>query len=371
MPFLVFVGTYTEPIRFGTGRVLQGKGGGIHAFAFADGRLHERMVTAGARNPSFLAPGPDGRYLYCVNELKEWEGQFGGAVSAFRVDGESGALTLINTQASLGTDPCHLILDPAGKHVLVANFAGGSVTVLPVRPDGGLEPASQHIQHEGRSRDPVRQAGPHAHAVAFDLTGHFVFVPDLGLDKTMIYVWDGSRLTPNPNQNWAEAAPGAGPRQLAMHPGGRFAYVINELDSTISVFRYDPDRGRLDPIETLPTLPAGFTGHSTCAEVQVHPSGRFLYGSNRGHDSIVTYAIDTETGHLTPRGHTSSGGRTPRHFTLSPDGAHLLAVNQDDDNLVVFRVDVATGALTPLQEMATVGTPICVRFASETGLGPP
>ncbi|MBI1776865.1 MAG: lactonase family protein [Proteobacteria bacterium] len=363
---LVFVGTYSEPILFGTGQVLHGKGKGIYAFRFdrATGALNPCGLTPGVRNSSYLAFDPMRRFLYCVNEFKEFEGKSSGAVSAFRIDRETGDLAYLNTKASEGTDPCHLIVDATGRNVLVANFASGSICVLPVRKDGSLGDASQVIQHEGSSVDPVRQKGPHAHAVAIDCGNRYAFVPDLGLDKVMIYAFDpaSGELTPNVSQPWVSTAPGAGPRQLVMHPGGGFAYLINELNSTMTAYGYDAARGALRELHTLPTLPAGFAGRSTCAEVQIAPSGRFLYGSNRGHDSIVIYAIDPEDGTLRLQGHESTRGRIPRNFEVSPDGTFLAAANQDTSDLFTFSIDPSTGLLTWTGQAAEAGTPICVRF---------
>ena len=363
---LVYVGTYSEPILFGTGQVVQGQGRGIHAFRFdaANGALEPAGVTEGVRNSSYLAFDPAREFLYCVNEFKEYQGMASGAVSAFRVDAATGKLTPLNTRASHGTDPCHLMVDRSGRNVLVANFASGSVCVLPIAADGSLEEASCVIQHKGSSIDPRRQVGPHAHAIEIDAANRHVFVPDLGCDSVMIYALDAEKgmLTPNRNQPAAKVTPGAGPRQLVMHPNGRFAYLVNELNSTMTAYAYDAARGMLTALQTLPTLPAGFAGHSSCAEVQVAPSGRFLYASNRGHDSIVIYALDPERGAMTLVGHESTRGQIPRNFTLSPKGEFLAAANQDSNNLVMFRVDPVAGTLTPTGSVVEVGTPICVRF---------
>ncbi|MBL8839516.1 MAG: lactonase family protein [Alphaproteobacteria bacterium] len=363
---LVFVGTYSEPLLFGTGQVMNGKGKGIYAFRFdpATGALDPSTVTEGVRNSSYLAFDPTRRFLYCVNEFKEYEGKASGAVSAYRIDPATGALAYLNTVASHGTDPCHLIVDASGRNVLVANFASGGVCVLPVRADGSLGEASLVIQHAGSSIDPVRQKGPHAHAVAIDRANRFVFVPDLGMDKVMIYAFDPATgsLTANAAQPFVATKPGAGPRQLVMHPGGGFAYLINELDSTMTAFRYDAARGTLAELQTLSTLPAGFDGRNSCAEVQIAPSGRFLYGSNRGHNSIAIFAIDPNDGTLALRGHESTRGRIPRNFEVSPDGAFLIAANQDTSDLYSFRIDPATGLLSWTGNKAEAGTPICVRF---------
>jgi 6-phosphogluconolactonase len=367
MSSFVYVGTYSEPILFGTGQVLQGQGKGIYCFRHdsATGALTLAGITEGVRNSSYLAFDPSRRFLYCVNEYKEFEGKPTGAVSAFRIDPDSGALTFLNQKASHGTDPCHLIVDRTGRNVLIANFASGSVCVLPIRPDGSLEDASEVIQHRGSSGvDPKRQAGPHAHAVEIDAANRYVFVPELGLDKVMIYAFDAEhgKLVPNPHQPSISVAPGAGPRQLVMHPNGRFAYLINELNSTMTVYGYDAAIGSLTELQTLSTLPTGFAGHSTCAEVQITPDGKFLYGSNRGHDSLAIYAVDAARGMLTLAGHESTRGKIPRNFEVSPKGDFLAAANQDSNNVVMFRLDPATGKLTPTGHVVEAGTPICVRF---------
>ena len=361
---LVLVGTYTEPILFGTGQVLQGKGQGIYALRLdgETGALRFCGLTEGVRNPSYLAFHPSRRFLYAINEFKEFGGEASGAISAFALDARRGELALLNIKATHGTDPCHLAVHPAGRFVLVANFASGSVCVLPIQADGSLGDASQVVQHHGSSVDPVRQKGPHAHAVTFDAAGRYLFEPDLGLDKILIYRFDAQqgRLAPG-DPPWVEVAPGAGPRQVVFHPSGAFAYLINELDSTMTAFRYDAARGALEPLQTLSTLPADFAGRSTCAEVQIAPSGAYLYGSNRGHDSLVIYAVDQARGTLTCVGHQSTLGRIPRNFCVTPEGDYVLAANQDTDNLVVFRLDRASGRLTPTGVEVEVPTPVCVK----------
>jgi 6-phosphogluconolactonase len=363
---LVYVGTYSEPILFGTGQVLQGKGKGIYAFRFdaATGALTPAGITEGVRNASYLAFNPARTHLYCVNEYKEYEGKASGAVSAFRIDPASGRLTFLNQKASHGTDPCHLMVDRSGRNVLIANFASGSVSVLPINPDGSLKEASCVVQHKGSSVDPKRQAGPHAHAVEIDAANRYVFVPELGADTVQIYEFDAAagKLTANPNQPAVKVKPGAGPRQLVMHPNGRFAYLINELNSTMTAYAYDAAKGTLTELQTLPTLPADFKGHSTCAEVQITPDGRFLYGSNRGHDSLAIYAVDPAKGTLAIVGHESTRGRIPRNFVVSPDGAFVLAANQDTSDIYSFRIDKATGKLAYTGNQAEAGTPICIKF---------
>jgi 6-phosphogluconolactonase len=361
---LMFIGTYTEPIRFGTGKILEGKGKGIYVYRLdgSSGAVELCSLAEGVPNPSYLAFDSSYRFLYAVNELKEFEGAPTGAVSAFSLDPGSGELTFLNMKPSHGADPCHLTVDKTGNYVLVANFMSGSVCVLPIREDGSLGDATDVVQHQGSSVDPVRQTGPHAHAVTLDDTGRYAFVPDLGLDKLMIYTFDANRGKLEPNHEaWVEVSPGSGPRQLVMHPQGRYAYLINELDSTMTAFRYEGDTGTLREIQTLSTLPKDFNGASTCAEVQISRSGRFLYGSNRGHDSIVIYAVDQLDGTLTYVGHESTQGKTPRSFTVAPAGDFLLAANQDTHNVVIFRLDPASGELMPTSHSVDVPTPVCVK----------
>jgi 6-phosphogluconolactonase len=362
-PF-VYVGTYSEPILFGTGQVLQGKGIYLFHLNAEQGALEPLAIKEGVRNSSYLAFDPARKFLYCVNEFKEYEGKASGAVSAFHINPETGALTHLNTKASHGTDPCHLIVDKTSRNVLVANFASGSVCVLPIDADGSLKEASCVIQHDCSGVDPKRQAGPHAHAVELSADNRYAFVPELGGDMVMIYRFDAAagKLTPNKNQPFVKVAPGAGPRQLVMHPNGKLAFLIKELNSTMTSYRYDPEEGTLAEVQTLSTLPGDFKGHSTCAEVQIHPNGTFLYGSNRGHDSIVIYAVDPEAGTLSVVGHESTRGKTPRNFAVSPNGEFLAAANQDSNNVVMFRIDPETGKLTPSGNVVEAGTPICVRF---------
>jgi len=362
---LVYVGTYTEPIRFGTGKILKGKGEGVYLYRMnpATGALEFDGKTTGVVNPSYLAVHPTQRFLYAVNELKTYEDKPTGTVSAFAVDAKSGRLEFLNRQLTHGTDPCHVTVDGKGRHVFVANFMSGSVCVLPVQKDGSLAAASDFVQHLGSSVDPDRQKGPHAHSVTLDRTNRFAFVPDLGLDKLMVYRFDRTRGMLEPHAvAWIKMKPGAGPRHVALHPGGRFAFLINELDSTLAALSFDARKGVFRELQVVPTLPAGFQGESTCADVQVAPSGRFVYASNRGHDSLVIYRIDQRTGKLAYVGHHSTQGRTPRQFEIDPTGRFLLVGNQDTDTIVPFRIDPQTGTLTPTGQVLQVPTPVCVKF---------
>ena len=362
---LVLVGTYTEPILFGTGKILQGKGEGIYACRFdeSSGALEPIGATTGVANPSYLALDASERFLYAVNELKSWEGKPTGTVSAFAVDPRTGALRFLNRQITHGTDPCHVAVDAKRRHVVVSNFMSGSVCVLPVRDDGSLAEACDVVQHEGSSVDPRRQSGPHAHSATLDPSERFVFVPDLGLDKLMLYRFDPAegKLTPNAVTSIG-FAPGAGPRHLALHPGGRFAYLVNELDSTVAALSWDDARGTFAELQTLSTLPEGFRGESTCADIHVHRSGRVLYTSNRGHDSIAIHAIDPHLGTLSGARHQTTGGRTPRSFAIDPSGRFLVVANQDSDSVTSFAVDPRTGDLRPTGSTARVPTPVCVTF---------
>ncbi|MDP1989980.1 MAG: lactonase family protein [Syntrophales bacterium] len=362
---LVHVGTYTEPIRFGTGKILEGKGEGIYVYRMdqTSGALEPVGKTTGVTNPSYLAFDFTGRFLYAVNELKTYEDQPTGTVSAFAVDPKTGKLEFLNKKLTHGTDPCHVLVDKKRKSVFVANFLSGSICVLPVLDDGRLGEASDFIQHQGSGIDPARQKGPHAHSVTLDEAGRFAFVPDLGLDKLMVYKFDPKRGMLEANDvPWIKMKPGAGPRHVAFHPGGRFAFLINELDSTLASLSYDGMKGRFKVLHVVSTLPEGYHGESTCADVQVSPSGTFVYGSNRGHDSIVIYRINQRTGRLTYVSHESTQGRTPRSFGVDPTGRFLLAANQDSDTIVTFGIEPKTGKLLPTGHATQVPTPVCVKF---------
>jgi 6-phosphogluconolactonase len=348
----VYVGTYT------------GKNSkGIYRFEFdpATGKLSNRALVAETPNPTFLAISPDHRFLYAVNEIGNFKGKSSGAVSAFAIDAKTGELKLLNQQPSGGGGPCHIVIDKQAKHVLVANYGGGSASVLPIDADGKLGDSTAFIQHKGSSVDKGRQAGPHAHCANFDAANKYAFVTDLGLDKVLIYKYDAAKGTLKENDPPSVSVTGgAGPRHLAFHPNGKYAYVINEMGSTMTAMSYDPATGTLKPIETASTLPKEFKGNTSTAEVEVHPSGKFVYGSNRGHDSIVTYAIDDKTGKPTLVGHQGKGIKTPRHFMIDPSGKYLLVGNQNGGSIAVFRIDPKTGELTPTEETVEVGAPVCL-----------
>jgi 6-phosphogluconolactonase len=292
-------------------------------------------------------------------------GQKGGAVGAFSLDATTGMLTFLNRVSSGGAGPCHLVVDKTGKNVLVVNYGSGSTAVLPLEADGRLKEASSFVQHQGSSIDKKRQQGPHAHSVNLSADNRFAMVADLGLDQVLVYRFDAAKGSITPNEPpFAAVKPGSGPRHFAFHPGGKFAYVINEMASTVTAFTYDAARGVLKETQTITTLPADFSGVNHTAEVQVHPSGKFVYGSNRGHNSIAVFTVDVKKGTLTSVEQVSTQGKTPRNFGIDPTGRWLLAANQDTDNVVVFRIDAKTGRLTPTGQVLEVGAPVCVKFVA-------
>jgi 6-phosphogluconolactonase len=352
--YLVYVGTYTAP-----------GSKGIYAWRFDAhaGTFSDLGLAATVDNPSFLEPHPNGRFLYSVSETDNFQGQKSGSVNAFTIDQSTGKLTLLNQVSSGGAWPCHLALDRTGTRVLVANYGAGSVTVLPVRQDGSLEEASSFVQHAGSSVNPRRQEAPHAHSVNPSPDNRFILAADLGLDKVLVYRFDTVKASLVPNKPaFAALAPGAGPRHLAFSPSGSFVYVINELNSSVTVFAYEKESGALTELQTVSTLPDEFEGENSTAEVRVHPSGKFLYGSNRGHNSIAVFTVDPASGKISSRGHVATGGSTPRNFNIDPTGKYLLAANQKSNDVVVFTIDPGTGQLHPTGQQLSVSSPVCVRF---------
>lgn len=351
----VYVGTYTQ------------RGSkGIYLFDMdtESGKLEPRGLVAETASPSFLAIHPSRKFLYAVGEVADFGGKPAGSVNAFAIDAASGKLMALNAESAGGTGPCHLVVDKAGKNVLVANYGGGSAAVLPIGPDGRLGRASSFVQHTGSSVDKGRQDAPHAHSINLDPANRFAFVADLGLDKVLVYRFDPAAGTIKPNEPPAASVdPGAGPRHFAFHPSGKFAYVINEMALTVTAFRYDADKGVLSSVQTISTLPKDAKGSDfSTAEVQVHPSGKFLYGSNRGHHSIAAFRIDQDSGKLTPVGHATEGIKTPRNFGIDPSGKFLLVANQDGDSIAVYRIDPESGALKSTGIVAEVPMPVCVKF---------
>jgi 6-phosphogluconolactonase len=348
----LYVGTYTS-----------GKSEGIYLYRMnsVTGEL-TRVSAFKTVNPSFLAIDRSKRYLYAVNEVSEHLGAASGRVSAFAIDPATGNLRLLNEQATQGADPCYLTIDRKRKTLLVANYTGGSVAALPIRSDGTLGMVIDVKQHEGSSVK-EQQKGPHAHCVILDRHERYALAADLGTDKVMIYGFNPltGKLTSG-KQPWCELQAGAGPRHLTLHANGKYVYVINELDSTLTALKYNEATGTLTQIETVSTLPADFSGVSYCADVHVSRSGKFLYGSNRGHNSIVVFEIDQRTGKLKPLQHVSTEGNWPRNFTIDPTGNFLLVANQRSDNVVTFRIDADSGRLSDRVTIAEIPTPVCLKF---------
>jgi 6-phosphogluconolactonase len=352
--YLVYVGTYTES-----------GSKGIYAYRFdaGTGEVNSLGLTAETEDPAFLAADVSGTFLYAANEINQFNGEKSGAVSAFAIDQNAGKLTLLNRISSLGAMPAHVSLDKTGRYLLVANYGGGSVAAFPVQNDGRLGKASSFVQHAGSSVNHDRQTAPHPHEVVPTSDDRFVLVPDLGLDEVLIYRFDAAKGSLIPNDPpFAKADPGSGPRHLALHPNGRFAYVVNELQSTVSVFSYDTLAGSLHSLQTLTTLPKDFNGQNSTAEILTDAKGGFLYLSNRGNDSIAVFAIDSKNGTLSPVQNIPSGGRTPRNFAIDPTGLWLFVANQDSNNIALFRIDSHTGLLTRTQTVLQIAAPACVIF---------
>jgi 6-phosphogluconolactonase len=350
---LVYVGTYT-------GNASKG----IYAFRFDEGSgaLSPVGLVAETKSPSFLAVGPNRKFLYAVNEISSFEGERTGSVSAFSINVQSGKLTALNAKSSKGDGPCHLAVDATGRFVAVANYGGGNFSLLPIGADGRLGDAVAILANGGSGHDKERQKGPHAHAVVFDSRNRYLLGADLGLDRVFVYKFDPSTGSLGANDpSSVQLAPGAGPRHVAFHPTLPLAFSINELTSTITSLSWDAAKGRLAAAGSVSSLPAGFSDENTTAEIAVHPNGRFLYGSNRGDDSIAVFAI-APTGTLTLVEHESTRGKEPRNFAIDPSGKWLIAANQKSDNLAVFSIDQNTGALSPVGALARISTPVCVLF---------
>jgi 6-phosphogluconolactonase len=349
-PLTVYVGTYTDTTSRGIYRV---------TFDPATGTLGEPVLAVETKNPSFLALHPNGRFLYAVGEMGSFEGKKTGAVSAFAIDEKTGGLTLLNQQSSEGGGPCHLTVDRTGTNLLVANYGGGTVAVLPIGPDGRLAPATSVQAHEGRGPNPNRQERPHAHGIYLDPQQRFALAPDLGTDRVYVYSFDAAKHTLAPHGSGA-VPPGSGVRHVAFDPKGERVYAINELLSTITVFRWDGGAGSLTPIETVPALPSGWSGTSWTAEVEVSRDGRFVYGSNRGHDSLVVYRVGQDK--LELAGHAPVGGKYPRHFAIDPTGQWILSAHQNSDSITVLKIDPKTGVPALQGGSVAAGKPVCLLF---------
>ena len=348
--YLAYFGTYT-----------QGDSGGIYAYRFdsGSGQMTSLGLAAELANPSFLAIHPNRRFLYAVTE----DFQGGGVVSAYEINHEDGKLTLLNEVPSSGNGPCHVNVDATGRMIAVANYGAGSTATFPIKEDGSLSEAASVMQHEGSSVNEARQKGPHAHSVNFSPDNRFVVTADLGTDELYVFRADPATGKIEPNDPpTAKVHPGGGPRHFTFHPSGRYSYAINELDSTVTAFSYDAERGAMEVIQTISTLPEGYEERTHTAEVVAHPSGKFLYGSNRGHDSIAVFSVDEGTGKLTSVEQVPTGGKIPRNFALDPTGMYLFAENQATDDVFQFSVNQETGRLTPTGQKLSVGAPVCLRF---------
>ena len=353
---LVYVGTFTGPNQASPAEALS-----VFRLNRATGALSRQSAVA-ADHPSFLALHPRLPYLYAVNSVNDYEGRSSGAVSAFAIDPGTGNLTFLNRMPSNGRRPIHLAVDPGGRWVLVANITEGNVAVLPVQQDGRLGPLTDEVAHTGNGPNPARQGEPHPHYITTDPTGRYALAVDLGTDRVVVYRLDGAlgKLAPNAIP-WAQVPSGSGSRHLDIHPNGRWVYVLNELDPTLCVFAWDAERGALQVLQTIATQPADFLGVNNPAEVFVHPSGRFVYASNRGHDSIAVFAVNSDTGRVTAAGWEPTRGTPTRNFNIDPTGTFLLAANQDTNNIVTFRIDQETGRLSEVSQTQTAA-PVCIVF---------
>jgi 6-phosphogluconolactonase len=345
----IYIGTYT-------GETSKG----IYAFRFDDasGELTPIGLAAETPSPSFLTASADGRFVYAVNELQSFGGAPGGSVTAFAVDRASGKLTELNAQRTEGGGPCHLALDHTGRYLAVANYGGGNFAILPVSPDGRLQKAVAVVT--GQSAD-TGTAKPLGHMVGFDASNKFLITADKGLNRMLVFKFDAATGKVTPNTPPSAALPaGSGPRHFAMHPNGEWLFTIAEQAATITTFKWDGKAGTLTPTGSVPTRPAEVTTGST-AEIALHPSGKFLYGSNRGHDSIAAFSIGAG-GALSLVEYEPTRGQTPRNFAIDPTGRWLIAANQRSGTLAVFSIDQNSGALSPVGGLTSVGAPVCVLF---------
>lgn len=353
--YWTYFGTYTR-----------GASEGIYVarFDLATGKFGEVALAAPTEDPSFLAIHPAGNHLYAVGETAEFENQATGFVRAFAIDMASGKLNRLNSQRSAGVGPCHLVVDAQGQTVLVANYGSGTVASIRIEADHQLGDVVSSHQHTGSSANEQRQKDAHAHSINLDAANRFAFAADLGIDQVVAYRFNPAtgQLDTSDAPAAVHVPPGSGPRHFAFHPSGKFAYVINELLSTVVAFAYDADSGTLRAIQNISTLPDDNAMPSFTAEVVVHPSGNFVYGSNRGHDSIAVFQVDPATGQLTRAQVASTGGRTPRNFAIEPSGQFLFAANQDSDTVVVYRIQPDNGTLSATGENLSVPMPVCVRF---------
>jgi len=349
---LVLVGTYTR-----------GKSKGIYSYKFnaATGKLTELGLAAETENPSYLVIHPNRRWVFATNEVDRYEKERSGSVSAFSLDTATGKLTHLNTVSSRGQAPCHLSIDKTGKYLLAANYTSGTISIMPIGADGKLGPVRMAMQHKGGSVNPGRQKEPHAHSVNVAKNNKYAVAADLGTDELVVYRLDAKRGTLALEREPLKLKAGLGPRHFAFHPKGKYAYAVNELGSSVTALQWEASAGLLKEIQTISTLPDGYKETSYCAEIVVHPNGKHVYASNRGHHSIAVFDVNAATGALTAKGQVKTGGEWPRNFNIDPTGQFLIAANERSDSLVVFKIG-ADGGLTPTGEKADPGVPVCVKF---------
>ena len=347
-----------------TGTYTSGKSEGIYVYQFnSDVGAVKAVSSVKISNPSFVAVSPDEKFVYAVEENAAEKGK-GGSISAFSFDKTAGKLTYINRQSSAGDHPCYVSVDKTGKWVAAGNYTSGSLSLLPVQADGSLGEATTIIKHAGQGFNKARQASPHVHGTFFSPDNRFLLVPDLGIDKVMMYAFDEitGKLTPA-KQPFAESLPGAGPRHLSFHPTNKYAYLMQELSGTVTVFKYK--KGKLMKKQVISSMPAGDTSFAGSADIHVSPDGKFLYASNRAEsNTIAIFSINKKNGKLTPAGHQSTLGKTPRNFNFDPTGNFLLVANQNSDQVVIFKINKATGLLTDTGNRIDVGKPVCLKWIS-------
>ncbi|MEP7365316.1 MAG: lactonase family protein [Acidobacteriota bacterium] len=356
---LVYFGTYTVRAG-GAAKDPTSKGIYVSRFDTASGKLEPAELAGEITNPSFFAIHPNAKFLYAVGETNGSANSPGGTVTAFSIDASTGKLTKLNEVGSQGGGPCFATVDKTGRWVLVANFGTGSVASIALGADGKLGEVASVIQHKGSGADPQRQKGPHAHSINLDSRNRFAVAADLGTDRLYIYNFDQKTGKLSPHGEF-QTKPGAGPRHFSFHPSGKFAFVVNEMGMSVTSMYWDGTAGKLVEIETVPTIPGAIEKGQSTAEVLAHPSGNFVYASNRGHDTIAVFNVD-KRGKLARTENQPTQGKTPRNFGLSPDGKWLIAANQDSNNVVVFKIDQATGVLQPTGQKVDVPMPVCVRF---------
>lgn len=356
-PMFVYVGSYTKnPPGGGSNNPV-----GLSVFKFdpATGGLSPVQQVQSA-NPSFVALDPSRRFLYVINEIDDYEGQKSGSAEAYAIDPGTGMIKLLNRQSLNSPIPAHLAVDPTGHHLVVANYIGGDFVVLPIDADGRLGPVSGVIKDTGSGPNEKRQEAPHPHSVVFDPAGHFIAAADLGIDKVQVFRLSDGGLA---RVSEAPLAPGAGPRHIAFDVSGKRFYVVNELNATVTAFSYDAATGQIGKeLQTISTEPAGYSGPHSTAEIVAHPSGKFLYASNRGHNSIVGYRIDPSTGLLSVIGFAAQGVNFPRNFAIDPSGRWLYVANQKGDTIVQFEINAATGELNPTGQVMPSITPVAIVF---------